>query len=381
MHIGLVIYGSLDTLSGGYLYDRHLVAHLEALGARVTVFARPWRHYLAHLSDNLAPSWRRALLHARVDLWLQDELNHPSLFGLNRALARAQPRVPRVGIVHHLRVDERHPRLWRPLYRAVERAYLHTLTAALYNSRTTQAAVAALRGAALPGLVAYPGKDNLAPPPLSPADLTARAHQPGPLRALAVGNLIPRKGLHVLLDALRRLPPGTVTLDIVGRDDVDPAYTRGLRARVQRWGLAQAVRFHGRVEGAALAGLYRRAHVFTLPSQYEGYGIVYAEALGFGLPVLAGNRGAAGEIITSGREGVLVDPDDAAAIARHLAAWAADRARLAAQAVAARARYDQLPTWAESMSRAARWLLRLAARGAGQAGASSSSVAPRRGVQ
>ncbi len=365
MHIGLVIYGSLDTLSGGYLYDRHLVAHLRQLGARVTVFARPWRHYLAHLADNLAPDWRRALLSARVDVWLQDELNHPSLVGLNRALARAQPRVPRVAIVHHLRADERHPRLWRPLYRAVERAYLRTLSAALYNSRTTQAAVRALRRAPLPGLVAYPGKDGLPPPRLGRADLVARAHEPGPLRVLAVGNLIPRKGVHRLLDALRRLPPGSVTLDLVGREDVDPAYARRLRERVQRWGLGRAVRFHRWVEGSALAGLYRRAQVFALPSQYEGFGIVYAEALGFGLPVLASRAGAAHEVLAAGRAGVLVDPDDAAAIARYLATWAQDRDRLAAQAVAARARYEQLPTWAESMTRAARWLLDLAAQARG----------------
>ncbi len=361
MHIGLVIYGSLETLSGGYLYDRHLVARLRSLGARVTVFARPWRHYAAHLADHFVPQWRRALLHARVDLWLQDELNHPSLFWLNRTLARTQPHVPRVAIVHHLRVQERHPWPVRGLYRAVERTYLRTLTAAVYNSRTTRDAVTALRGAPLPGLVAYPGKDSLPTPRLDAATLWTRAHEPGPLRALAVGNLIPRKGLHVLLDALRRLPLGTVTVDIVGRDDVHPGYARRLRAQVRRWGLGQVVRFHGRVDGSALAGLYRRAQVFVLPSQYEGYGIVYAEALGFGLPVLASRAGAAHEIITPGREGALVAVDDAAAIARHLAAWASQRDRLATQAIAARARYEQLPTWDESMGQAARWLLEMAA--------------------
>ena len=357
MRIGLILYGSLDILSGGYLYDRYLVAHLRALGAQVQVFALPWRHYAAHLGDNVRRAWRETLRRAQVDLWLQDELNHPSLFALNRALARWHPRVPRVAIVHHLRVQEQHPPLLRGLYRVVERAYLRTLTAAVYNSRTTQDAVTALRGAPLPGVVAYPGKDHVPAPRLAPAWLQQRAHQPGPLRVLAVGNLIPRKGLHHLLDAVRRLPAGLVQVDIVGREDAAPRYARRLRRRAAAWGLA--VRFHGRLDADALARRYRQAQVFALPSQHEGYGIVFAEALGFGLPVLAGHGGAVGEIVTSGREGVLVAPDDVDALAAALRAWATDRDLLTRQAVAARRRYEQLPTWQASMTRAARWLLTL----------------------
>ena len=52
MRIGLVIYGSLDTLSGGYLYDRKLVEYLRAQGDTVEVISLPWRNYAAHLTDN-----------------------------------------------------------------------------------------------------------------------------------------------------------------------------------------------------------------------------------------------------------------------------------------------------------------------------------------
>ena len=53
MHIGLIIYGSLDTLSGGYLYDRKLVEYLRSQGDIVKVIPLPWRNYAAHLTDNL----------------------------------------------------------------------------------------------------------------------------------------------------------------------------------------------------------------------------------------------------------------------------------------------------------------------------------------
>ena len=54
MRVGLVIYGSLETISGGYLYDCKLVAHLRAAGDTVEIFSLPWRNYAQHLADNFS---------------------------------------------------------------------------------------------------------------------------------------------------------------------------------------------------------------------------------------------------------------------------------------------------------------------------------------
>ena len=56
MHLGLVVYGSLETVSGGYLYDRKLVEHLESCGDEVEVISVPWRPYGRALLDNLSPA-------------------------------------------------------------------------------------------------------------------------------------------------------------------------------------------------------------------------------------------------------------------------------------------------------------------------------------
>ena len=61
MKIGLIIYGSLSTVSGGYLVDRKLVEHLEASGDTVEIISLPWRNYALHLADNIATAWWRAL--------------------------------------------------------------------------------------------------------------------------------------------------------------------------------------------------------------------------------------------------------------------------------------------------------------------------------
>ncbi len=363
MHIGLVIYGSIDTLSGGYLYDRMLVRALEAAGHRVSIFSTPWRNYAQHLTDNWRADWRRQLLAAPVDLWLQDELNHPSLFWLNRALDR-HPAL-RVSIVHHLRSSEEHPPTLLPLYRTIERAYLASVDAYLANSYTTLAAVRSLQPTPRPSYVAFPAADHL---PVSTelnaeidADaIAARALLGDRLRILFVGNLIPRKGLHHLLDALATVD-GNWELSVVGNFAPSDDYMQFIQRKVNTLDLRARVRFLGRVDDAALIAHYRGHHLLAVPS-YEGFGIVYLEAQRFGLPVIALTTGAAREVVLDGKTGVLVPPGDGAALTMALQRFVHDRELLLGMGFAARLRYTLHPTWAQSMAGAVGWLEKVALR-------------------
>jgi glycosyltransferase involved in cell wall biosynthesis len=93
----------------------------------------------------------------------------------------------------------------------------------------------------------------------------------------------------------------------------------------------------------------RAADVLVVPSSYEGFGIVYLEVMGFGLPAIATTAGAAGEIISDGVDGFLVPPGDAATLAARIATLARDRALLAQMSAAAGARFARQPTWEQSM--------------------------------
>src|ERR1043165_8651140 len=97
MRIGLIIYGSLDTLSGGYLYDRKLVEYLRSRGEKVDIISLPWRNYAAHLTDNLY-----VRLPKDFDILIQDELNHPSLIFANRG----RHLCPVISLVPPLRCSE-----------------------------------------------------------------------------------------------------------------------------------------------------------------------------------------------------------------------------------------------------------------------------------
>lgn len=350
MRVGLVIYGSLDTISGGYLYDRQLVAHLQSMGDTVELVALRWRTYLAHLSDNFSRSLFQRLRELRVDVLLQDELNHPSLFYLNRRL-RPHVGYPIFSIVHHLRSCEAHPTWQRWIYRWIEQQYLASVDGFIFNSRTTRAAVShVLSTPQTPHLIAYPAGDRFQVQ-MDTATIRQRAYQAGALRIVFLGNLIPRKGLHVLLDALARLPTEMWQLKVVG-NPVDARYARKMRERA-----SGNVQWLGGLDDKALARVLATSHLLVVPSTYEGYGIVYLEAMSFGLPAIATTAGAASEIITDGVNGYLIAPNDAAELAARLEQLACNRARLAQMSMAAHERFLAHPTWQTSLTQIRHFLL------------------------
>lgn len=356
MRVGLVIYGDLNTLSGGYLYDRKLVEHLRAQGDTVDIVSLPWRNYGRHLGDNLSPKLRRTLANPAVDIWLEDELNHPSLAFLPRQKNRN--RAPIVSIVHHLRCDEARPRWQNTFYRKVERSYLRRADSFIFNSNTTRASVEQKLGYEAYGIVAHPGKNRL-PTDMSEANIVQRTQQSPPLRILFLGNIIPRKGIHTLLKAIAALPPDKISLKLAGRTDADPYYFRRMQSLTARLNLTQHVQFLGRLSDAELVPLFEKSHLLAVPSTYEGFGIVYLEAMGFGVPVIAGMRGGAGEIVTHSENGYLVNGEAPQSLAYILQTLSENRQKLQALSIAAKERYRQFPDWDESMAQIRAFLLKL----------------------
>ena len=356
MKIGLIIYGSLDTLSGGYLYDRQLVAFLRAMRCHVDILSLPWRTYPSHLTDNLRLTWARQIAAAHYDLLLQDELNHPSLFLLN-TLLRQLCTCPIISIVHHLRSSEDHPAKFMPIYRAVERHYLRSVDGFIYNSNTTRQIVQQQLHAIKPHVIAYPAADHRQPPSHAPVveAISQRLHASKPLQLLFVGNLMARKGLHTLLNALARLTTQDWHLHSVGSEQVDPAYSAAMHHRSNTLSLNSHITWHGRVTDSELAHRYAASDLLVLPS-YEGFGIVYLEAMAYGLPVIATNVGAAPEIVNPAINGYLVPPIDDQQIANYIELLHGNPVHLATLAYHARLRYETHPTWSQSMHIAYEWL-------------------------
>jgi glycosyltransferase involved in cell wall biosynthesis len=184
--------------------------------------------------------------------------------------------------------------------------------------------------------VIRPGRGPIAP----------RPHGRRGRRILCVGNWTPPKGIHTLIAAVARLPD--ISLDLVG-DTPDAEYAARVRRAIVRRGLARRVRVYGSLDATALARRYAAASIFALPSTREAYGIVYAEALAHGLPIVGCDIPAVREV--TGRAAILVAPGRVAPLAAALKRLVSDdRARrgLARQSLR---RARRLPTWAESEAR------------------------------
>ena len=378
MRIAFIVYGPLDRRSGGFLYDDHLRIALERRGHRVTVISQREGALMLRIirntavftrlrrcfsSDSAAPGSPPSHRGALPDLVIADELNHPSLFA---ALPRIRAAgIPVAAVVHHLRSLENLRPLERRLTHAMERRFLDRADAFVFNSRHTAASVRRLLGREpIPAHIATPGADN--PPadhssaaPLRPASSEDAGPMPvgrkasGGMRVLFIGTLIRRKGLERLISALLNIESELWELDIAGDESADPVYADSCRVRCAAAMKNGRIRFHGRAADDRVQRLRSAGDVLAVPSDVEGFGIVYLEAMRAGMVPIAGSLGGAGEIIRDGIDGFLVPPsrpDILRGRLRRLALQPELRARMAA---AARKRAEEFPSWEQSMEGAA----------------------------
>ena len=149
-----------------------------------------------------------------------------------------------------------------------------------------------------------------------------------PLTVLCVARQYPRKRVIDLLEAfaLVRARLSDARLVIIGDG---PEHSR-LRQRLEELQLGEAVRLLGAVpDDATVRQWYSRSSVFCLPSEQEGFGIVFLEAMASGLPVVSTTAAAIPEVVPDGQAGLLVPPRDPAALAEALLRLLEDRSLLA----------------------------------------------------
>ncbi|HEY2899760.1 MAG TPA: glycosyltransferase family 4 protein [Polyangia bacterium] len=342
MRLAFVVPGGLQRVSGGFIYDRHLIAALRARGATVDVVTLPWLPFGVALASNLVP-WSRAP--RGYDVVIEDELCHPAVVG-----RRWRGRVggaPVVALVHNLAC--RQPSTpHRRLRGFIERAYLRGVDGVAAVCASTLTDVEQLAGCVSFGTVAPAGRDHVAA--YDAGAVAARAQEPGPLRVLFVGTVTPAKGLHRLIDVLSTLVSAghDLTVDVAGAVDQAPTYAQMSRERLGARRLLDRVRWHGVLHGEALWSLYRRCHVLAMPSEREAYPLVAIEALAAGLPVLITDQGGARELLAAGSHALLLPPDDQAAWAQALISFACDRNALAAAGQSALGRFAALGTWTDA---------------------------------
>jgi glycosyltransferase involved in cell wall biosynthesis len=337
--------GDLATPTGGYAYDRRIIAELSALA---------WRIEVVDLGDGFP--YPAADTRATACARLAALPRHPVVidglaFGaLPEAAAALRASHRLVALVHHpLALESGLSAADAASLRASERSALVCARHVIATSATVARLLVADYGVASGRLsVVEPGTDRVSAP---------RRNREGVVKLLAVGSVIPRKGYDVLVAALARLRHLPWRLVIAGDCGRSPQTSRGLRAEIARLGLTDRISLLGAVASEQMSPLYASADLFVLPSRFEGYGMAYAEAIAHGVPVIGTTAGAIPQTV-SADAGVLVAPDDVEALAAELQRLIASpdqRERLAAGA-----RAVKFPSWSEQAARFARVLESLA---------------------
>lgn len=353
-HCSFVLPGDWHTATGGYAYDRRIAEGLRGLG---------WTVEPCMLDESFPQPTGGALLHAEAALAALPDgtlvVADGLAFGAMPALAERHARRLRwIALVHHPLAFE------TGLGEARRRALFDSERRSLAMARTVIATSAAT-ARALAQFDVPAGKLQVVEPGTDPAPL-ARGSGEAATALLCVATLTPRKGHAVLIDALAGLKEKPWTLVCAGSETRDPATTAALRRAIADAGLGERVQLLGEVDAARLNQLYDGADLFVLPSHHEGYGMVLAEALARGLPVLATTAGAMADTVPAGA-GVLVPPGDTPALRSALANLLDRPARRLELAAGARAARERLPTWPAACERFAAVLSMLTPDDAAQA--------------
>ncbi|MFJ9024352.1 glycosyltransferase family 4 protein [Streptomyces sp. NPDC102259] len=346
--VQFVMPGGVDDLanpSGGNAYDRRLCLDLPGFG---------WRVH----KHQVAGSWPRPDAAARAELARTlREFPDGTVVLLDGLVACGVPEIIapeaerlRLAVLVHLPLgDERGlaPEVAAELD-AKERAVLRAVPAVIATSDWAVRRLVSHHGLA-------PDRVHVAAPGADIAPLASGTD--GVSRLLCVAAVTPRKGQHRLVEALaaaRDLPWSCVCVGGLGQD---PEYVTHLRGLIAEHGLQDRLELAGPKAGAELDAAYASADLMVLTSYAETYGMAVTEALARGIPVLATDVGglpeAVGRAPDGGVPGILVPPEDPAALAVELRGWFGEadvRRRLKAAARGRRAALNGWATTAQSLA-------------------------------
>ena len=280
MNILFVIPGEIDTPTGGYRYDRKIINAWRSSGHSVELIQLDGEYPFPSATEK-SEALDKLSKHGPADVAVIDGLAggaHPELFNALHS------KMPVVALVHHpLCLEEGIQQEEAATLKHSEKAALGYAAGIVTTSPTTARTVSDMFDIAAEN-IAYvlPGVERIA----------ISSPSPGPIRLLCVGSIIERKGHSDLIRALSSVKDRNWHLDCVGSANLDPKLFLEISGLSDELGLSDRISFHGSLPRNDLIQLYQSAHVFVLPSKYEGYGMAYAEAIVAGLPVIGTTGGA-----------------------------------------------------------------------------------------
>jgi glycosyltransferase involved in cell wall biosynthesis len=334
--------GDLQTVTGGYLYDRCIVKELIALG---------WEVELLSLGPGF-PFPDQETLNQAEQLLCRVKPGKPivvdglALGVMPGAIAQASLNHPIIALIHHplayesgLTADQ------QVKLQKSEKLALSYANQVIANSPMTAQTLTESFGVDCKKITTVIPGTNRVSPPLH----QVRTHftNQDEFKWLSVGSIIPRKGFDILIKALEPLNAMPWSLSIVGDTTRDVKAYSDLLNSITHFNLQGHIHIHGVIDSARLDSLYRGADGFVLASLFEGYGMAYAEALSYALPIIGTSGGAIVQTVPDSA-GILIPPGDVLSLTEALRLVMSDESRREHLSLGAQEATKKLPTWPES---------------------------------
>jgi glycosyltransferase involved in cell wall biosynthesis len=331
------IPGDLSTMTGGYGYDRRIIAALPQFGIEVETRRLADRFPFPSQSD-----LKEAVSSLTKDRGTAVVMIDGLAYGALPPACIKAVSGPIIGLVHHPLAYE------AGLSEAMQKG-LHASEKNALSQADHVIATSPTTGKALEADFAVPAnKITIAEPGTDRAPKAIGSGTPnGRVDLLAVGAIVPRKAYDVLINALSQIVDLNWHLRIVGAMDRAPDTVRALRDQISRLHLDERIEWMGECPSDQLEPLYHHCDVFVMPSHYEGFGMALTEAMAHGLPILSTTGGAAAQTIEDGAA-LKIPPADVPAMAQALRLLISDPAQRAKLSAAAWSAAGRLTQWNES---------------------------------
>lgn len=337
-----VVPGPLNQKTGGYIYGASVVTGLQAMGYNVTV--HELEGCFPDADEAAAAASRRCVEQIATGpvgemdrIIVIDGLAFP---GFKDTLDLLPADLCRVALIHHPLADETGLTVKQQArFRSLERELLGRVDGVIVSSPFTHHLLVTQYGVSESRITSVlPGTRRLNP----------NMRRPGrPRRLLAVGSLTVRKAHHTLIAACSGMKHGRWRLEIIAADRGDRTAKQkvGRAFHCSRW--QTNISRRGEVSDTLLHRAYRGADAFVLASEFEGYGMVFAEALRHGLPIVATTGGAIPFTVPQ-KAGLLTKPGDVCAMTRSLSILTRGRRTWRRLRAGAWAEGRCLPDWAKT---------------------------------
>jgi glycosyltransferase involved in cell wall biosynthesis len=334
MTVHFLITGDIQSLTGGYLYNMHMINGLRGKGHLVNVFGTDWQWKDSDSLEYICRHHLKKLPHGSCVI-----VDSLILASLHHIVQEFGDRLKFLGLIHlpasYNVLSGVHGKLADEELTAINDMRQVIVTGQftfdlLCNVGLNPARICLVE----PGTDHFPRK---------------KRYKPVPSELLCIANYSALKAQDVLIRALCRLTAWNWSLHLYGDTNRDKKYTEALRSLIRQLKMEHRIIVHGIVERHEISTVFLNADLFLMPSLFESYGMAITESLAHGIPVVTTSAGNIPYTLPAGM-GLLTEPGNEEQLADTIRSIFYDPVKYDALCKAASQYFKQVRSWEQAVS-------------------------------